>query len=413
MCSRVEVYIMSDKINRELEKGMTKAIVGLKELQREQAEKQDKKHWSKLDVPFSLQEGLSKYTKYELDEIRKSLQIKGASSLKKAELIALLDEKIPAMLKEICSLLDEEGFSLLTNMAVNGGYIIAPKLERHQIEYFRASGLIYTGIFKGKKILSVPAELIEPLKFLEKNVEVKSITSRNTEWIKLTSGLLYYYGALSIWEIVEFLESYTQEKLDIHAYLEVMYNGDPINKGISVNEDGFSNIRVVDPSRVKQEHQMRKSVPFFPFTKEQLLKAGEPGFVDRNSSYVQLVDYITKNYKINRVEADSIVEECVYATRIVESPNPIMQYLAERFEFESLEEVKALMDKLVYLMNNTRKWSLKGHTSTELGNQKRKSLLPLPQTMSNQSHNKSDEKIGRNEPCPCGSNKKYKKCCGR
>ena len=22
-------------------------------------------------------------------------------------------------------------------------------------------------------------------------------------------------------------------------------------------------------------------------------------------------------------------------------------------------------------------------------------------------------KIGRNNPCPCGSNKKYKKCCGR
>jgi len=23
------------------------------------------------------------------------------------------------------------------------------------------------------------------------------------------------------------------------------------------------------------------------------------------------------------------------------------------------------------------------------------------------------EKIGRNEPCTCGSGKKYKKCCGR
>lgn len=22
-------------------------------------------------------------------------------------------------------------------------------------------------------------------------------------------------------------------------------------------------------------------------------------------------------------------------------------------------------------------------------------------------------KIGRNEPCPCGSGKKYKKCCGK
>ncbi len=24
-----------------------------------------------------------------------------------------------------------------------------------------------------------------------------------------------------------------------------------------------------------------------------------------------------------------------------------------------------------------------------------------------------DKKVGRNEPCPCGSGKKYKKCCGR
>jgi len=23
------------------------------------------------------------------------------------------------------------------------------------------------------------------------------------------------------------------------------------------------------------------------------------------------------------------------------------------------------------------------------------------------------KKIGRNEPCPCGSNRKYKKCCGK
>jgi len=24
----------------------------------------------------------------------------------------------------------------------------------------------------------------------------------------------------------------------------------------------------------------------------------------------------------------------------------------------------------------------------------------------------SEKKVGRNEPCPCGSGKKYKKCCG-
>ena len=25
---------------------------------------------------------------------------------------------------------------------------------------------------------------------------------------------------------------------------------------------------------------------------------------------------------------------------------------------------------------------------------------------------KSDGQVGRNDPCPCGSGKKYKKCCG-
>jgi len=24
-----------------------------------------------------------------------------------------------------------------------------------------------------------------------------------------------------------------------------------------------------------------------------------------------------------------------------------------------------------------------------------------------------ETKIGRNDPCPCGSGKKYKKCCGK
>ena len=26
---------------------------------------------------------------------------------------------------------------------------------------------------------------------------------------------------------------------------------------------------------------------------------------------------------------------------------------------------------------------------------------------------REERKVGRNEPCPCGSGKKYKQCCGR
>ena len=36
---------------------------------------------------------------------------------------------------------------------------------------------------------------------------------------------------------------------------------------------------------------------------------------------------------------------------------------------------------------------------------------PIPDVPVEQVH--ADEKVGRNDPCPCGSGKKYKKCCGK
>ncbi len=32
---------------------------------------------------------------------------------------------------------------------------------------------------------------------------------------------------------------------------------------------------------------------------------------------------------------------------------------------------------------------------------------PAPETI-----RRTGQKVGRNDPCPCGSGKKYKKCCG-
>lgn len=31
----------------------------------------------------------------------------------------------------------------------------------------------------------------------------------------------------------------------------------------------------------------------------------------------------------------------------------------------------------------------------------------------NGAYRRTNKKIGRNDPCPCGSGKKYKNCCGR
>ncbi len=89
--------------------------------------------------------------------------------------------------------------------------------------------------------------------------------------------------------------------------------------------------------------------------------------------------------------------------------------LETELELESLteeSEIKAniVLDKLYYNMLNA-----KANWLYEL--QEWDALLTAEERTNirkkfNEDHRAVSNKVGRNEPCPCGSGKKYKKCCG-
>ncbi|MCD8511853.1 MAG: SEC-C domain-containing protein [Bacillus sp. (in: Bacteria)] len=280
------------------------------------------------------------------------------------------------------------------------------------MRFFRKLGLIVTGTLEGKKIVAVPDDFMAPLKTLRQDEKLQAMMSRNTEWISLTHGLVYYYGTLSGSQLVEMVELYTKETVPFREFYQVIEKANTFYKSLQINEHGFSHRRVFDPRQVIQEHEKRKNVDYYPFTKEQLMKAGVPEFVDRNNSYMEMVHFLIKNFKISKDDADMFVEECVHATKIGESPNAVMTYLSRHLEFPNVELVQPLSNKVVHLMNNTREWFLKGHTSSELMVDDRKHLRQLPDK-NRKPVGQASSKVGRNEPCPCGSGKKYKKCCGR
>jgi hypothetical protein len=288
-----------------------------------------------------------------------------------------------------------------------------PKLAAHQVEYFRNSGIIFTGSYEGKKTLVMPEEIVKSQSIQETDKQFMSICLRNTAWIKLTQGFLYYYGTLTFDELLVLLKKYLKEPVDVSDYLSVMEQASSYYKQIRMDHIGFSHIRVFDAEKVKREHQMRKEIEFYQFSKDQLLRAGEPDYIDRNNSFIQFVHYLTQNYEISRQEAEGIAEECVYATKIGEAPNQILQFLQSRLEFKNIEMLKACMDKVINLMNNSRQWFLKGYTPIELSAHEKKSLLPLPKSKQNVVDITTRKKTGRNALCPCGSNKKYKNCCGK
>jgi hypothetical protein len=394
------------------EKVFTNMFEAIKKFEADKQKREEEKRWRPIEIPLSLNEGLNRLTKSELDSIRKRLEIKNASSLKKADLIKLLQEKIPASLEQICNKLDHERYRLLRKLVRHGGHMIAPSLEPHQLRFFQENGVIFTGTYAGEKVFVMPQEIVGAFSAVD-NTNMQSIISRNTEWIKLTQGMLYYYGFLKLDKLMELLERYTGERLNLLEYLIVMYDAAPYYREVRIDVHGFSNSRVFDPREVLREQQMRKDLDYYPFSKEQLLKAGEPGFVDRNESYKRFVHFLLKNFDMNKEEADGIAEECVYATRIGENPQDLLRFLQSRVEFSNIQTLSAALERIVELMNNTREWFLKGYTSNELFEEEKKALHPLERNGTRTGIQTKEKNVGRNDPCPCGSNKKYKKCCGK
>ena len=69
------------------------------------------------------------------------------------------------------------------------------------------------------------------------------------------------------------------------------------------------------------------------------------------------------------------------------------------------EQWKLLLPILVTYNNTMPQWMLKGHAPDELSKVRHAGkIIPFGQHV---------QKVGRNDPCPCGSGKKYKNCCLR
>ena len=80
--------------------------------------------------------------------------------------------------------------------------------------------------------------------------------------------------------------------------------------------------------------------------------------------------------------------------------------------FETQKQAREMAELLMEAYNTTRKVELCGHTPDEEGMGNRRNETVFPGMFQNNMPVSSNKKVYPNDPCPCGSGKKYKKCCG-
>jgi preprotein translocase subunit SecA len=89
--------------------------------------------------------------------------------------------------------------------------------------------------------------------------------------------------------------------------------------------------------------------------------------------------------------------------------DPVIEYKFEGFSmFE--EMINAIQEEAVKIILNIK---LKENSQIKREQVAKPIIASHGDDAVAKSPAKSEKKVGRNEPCPCGSGKKYKQCCGK
>ncbi|MEB3103552.1 SEC-C metal-binding domain-containing protein [Ferviditalea candida] len=368
-------------------------------------------------------------TMEELHDIRRALHVEKASQLNKTDLGHRLSAYMVDHLEEHLERMDPDRYSLLKKvMKAPGSILPVSELsdnEYYEPMYFQQYGFLF--LIEGAVIM--PHEIRERLHQVDEK-RLKPILDRNSQWIRLTQGLLYYYGSMGVKTLIEKVEHYTGQSIDDFEYRNVIHDLEQYDYSVQYSEFGFSHFLVDDPQRIQLEHHSRSELDYYPFTKAQVLRAADDEYVDRHTGYRQFVSFLHKHWEMDEEEADLIAADLAERIQRGDSPSELVSGLQEELEFTGMDQLQQLSEVLMALMNNTRLWELKGHTPEELFKEERKHLKPLPKhpfqvdkpVMSPAPQETGSSgtvysfqtkmKVGRNDPCPCGSGRKFKKCCG-
>ena len=104
------------------------------------------------------------------------------------------------------------------------------------------------------------------------------------------------------------------------------------------------------------------------------------------------------------LKAADIVGEIYILLQNGGSMQEAAEYLEQLGMMKEDAKARAVVPLLIAFNNETHLWPLKGHTPSELfAKSGIGQVIPFEEVRR--------QKVGRNEPCPCGSGWKYKNCC--
>ncbi len=345
----------------------------------------------------------------QLRHIARLLKIGKTARLKKADLIAVIlqDYKNSLQLGDVLMTSTRDAWRRFLMAARTQSLLVERPLP---VQYLNLQQLALIQLFyhDGRFWLVVPDEIKAVFKKLD-TPDFITRKHRHDEILDYALAAVNLYGVIRLVDFVDLYNRLSSETIDINIAEDVL------NPQANFSQDFFSwNDCLVssafspeDPADFEEVYLAQRGKPRYIPTVDELYHYIDSDYYEETAQISALADFLLQYF-----DEDDVWEILDDVHDMIQSdlpPSAIFGHLIEcGIRVDRDAELGQIVKLIADVHNNTRRWSLNGYKPIEQNEQSGSKILRFPTDKPIVS-----VKVGRNDPCPCGSGKKYKHCCGK
>lgn len=329
------------------------------------------------------------------------------SSLKKEELILELNKIYNENINKLLPIVNYKIYKLIEMLKNSNrrGICIGKEYET-EVDFLEKTLIIEDAIIDNEKneIYIYFSDNMESRfsKFINSKNE-KQI-KKNQEIVDLVINIVNTYGIIQVdYELANMLNDLLEEEIDVDYLINLIdYNIDIRTNTYIPNCDTdlflVSN-NIFNPQEIINE-RIKRDLDYKKYTKEELKDQNIDSLIKRDEAQ-KVINFLKD---INYEMPESLVR--VFIIKIMSKAQiDVKDFMnVENLNIDNIDQANEYLKLIMDLHNNIPHYALYGYSPNEL-------MKRQIEEMKKQEENDRRNKIGRNEPCPCGSGKKYKHCC--
>lgn len=344
-------------------------------------------------------------TKNKLIEALNYLGEYTKTSLKKDELLEKLNQFYDKNIKQLATVVNNDIYNLIKRLVKedkNGIYVdIEDEID---VDFLESILIIEEPIIMHNKMYIRFREGMKDKITKIINNENEKIIKKNQIIVDMIINIVDIYGLIKDYELLDMLNKFLNYNINMSYLIQLINLQIDLRNEIIIgdtkngNEIYLMTTLISNPEEIIYERE-RRDLYYKEYTKQELNRNIFESLVERRE--VREVIEFLKKKKVEFAK-EATITIIMYIMNIVQiDVNDFMELI--KIDFKDIDEAKEYLRLVMNLHNNIPHYSLYGYSPNE--------LLEMQLENSSVKEERKKSKIGRNDPCPCGSGKKYKNCC--